>query len=88
MDSIVISTTGLPIHVAPQKIVLSNFIILKKILLPPSHNIRDFEVFLATFDHSSHSQFFEIIIYFICDFLYYLQYFKHSFSFFIFAKKI
>ena len=57
------------------------------LLLPPSHNIRDFEFLLATFDHSSYSKFFEIIIYFICDLLYYLQYFKHNFSFFIFAKK-
>ena len=64
-----------------EKIVIS-------LLLPPSQNIRDFEFFLATFDHSSYSKFFKIIIYFICDLLYYLQYFKHNFSFFIFAKKI
>ncbi|BAS77373.1 Os02g0188201 [Oryza sativa Japonica Group] len=57
-------------------------------LLPPSHNIRDFEFLLATFDHSSYSNFFKNIIIFICDLLYYLQYFKHNFSFFIFVKKI
>ncbi len=56
-------------------------------LLHPSHNIRDFEFLLVTFDNSSYSKFFEIIIYFICDLLYYLQYFKHNFLFFIFAKK-
>ena len=56
-------------------------------ILPPSYNIRDSEFLFATFDHSSYSNFFEIIIYFICDLLYYLQYFKHNFSFFIFAKK-
>jgi hypothetical protein len=59
-----------------------------KFILPQFHNIRDFEFLLVTFDHSSYSKFFEIIIYFICDLLYYLQYFKHNFSFFIFAKKI
>ena len=47
----------------------------------------DFEFLLVTFDHSSYSKNFEIIIYFICDLLYYLQYFKHNFLFFIFAKK-
>ena len=56
-------------------------------ILPPSHNIKDFKFLLATFDHSSYLKKFEIIIYFICDFLYYLQYFKHNFSFFIFTKK-
>jgi hypothetical protein len=29
---------------------------------------------------------FKIIIYFICDLLYYLKYFKHNFLFFIFAQ--
>ena len=58
------------------------------VVLPPSHNIRDFEFLLATSDHSSYSKFFEIIIYFFCDLFYYPQYFKHNFSFFIFAKKI
>mgnify|MGYP003702803697 CR=1 FL=1 len=47
--------------------------------------IRDFEFLFATFDHSSYSNFFEIIIYFICDLLYYLQYFKHNF--FLYLKK-
>jgi hypothetical protein len=56
-------------------------------LLPLSHNIRDFELLLATFDRSSYSIFFKIIIYFICNLLYYLQYFKRNFSFFIFVKK-
>ena len=58
------------------------------VLLPPSHNIRDFEFLLATFDHSSYSKNFEIINYFIYDLLYYLQYFKHNFSFFYICKKI
>jgi hypothetical protein len=57
------------------------------LVLPPSHNIRDFEFLLAMFDYSSYLKNFKIIIYFICDLLYYLPYFKHNFSFFIFAKK-
>ena len=40
------------------------------------------------FNHSFYLNFFKIIIYFICDLFYYPQYFKHNFSFFIFAKKI
>ncbi len=75
------------------KLKTSFFIIISKVffshmyILPPSHNIKDFKFLLATFDHSSYLKKFEIIIYFICDFLYYLQYFKHNFSFFIFTKK-
>ena len=49
-------------------------------------NIRDFDILLALFDHSSYSKYFGIIIYFICDLLYYPKYFKHNFSFFIFAQ--
>lgn len=58
------------------------------VLFPPSHNIRNFEFLLATFDHSSYLKKIRIIIYFICDLLYYLPYFKYNFSLFIFAKKI
>jgi hypothetical protein len=59
------------------------------LLLPLSYNnIRDFEFLLATFDNLSYLNFFEIINYFICDLLDYLKYFKHNFSFFIFAKRI
>ena len=54
-------------------------------LLPPSHNIRDFEFLLALFDHLSYSKNFEIIIIFF-DLLYYPKYFKHNFSFFIFTQ--
>jgi hypothetical protein len=57
-----------------------------KRLLPPSHNIRDFEFLFALFDPSSYSKKFKIIIYFFCDLLYYPKYFKHKFSFFIFAQ--
>ena len=57
-------------------------------LLPPSHNIRDFEFLFATFDHSSYSKFFKIIIYFIYDLLYYLRYFKQNFSFLSLEKKL
>ena len=73
-----------------RKYIIMEYVIAKYIsyqILPPSHNIRDFEFLLATFDHSSYSKNFEIINYFICDLLYYLQYFKHNFLFFIFAKK-
>ena len=42
------------------------------LVIPPSHNIWDFEFLFATFDHSSYSKNFKIIIYFICDLLYYL----------------
>jgi hypothetical protein len=41
----------------------------------------DFDFLLTLFDHSSYSKNFRIIIYFICDLLYYLKYFKHNFSF-------
>ncbi len=34
------------------------------VLLPPFHNIRDFEFLLELFDHSSYSKKFGIIIYF------------------------
>ena len=57
------------------------------ILLPPSHNTRDFKFLLVMFDHLSYLIFFEIIIYFICYLFYYLQYFKHNFLVFIFVKK-
>jgi hypothetical protein len=52
-------------------------------VLPPSHNIRDFEFSLVTFDHSSYLIFFKIIIYFICDLLYYPHYLSITFRFFI-----
>jgi uncharacterized circularly permuted ATP-grasp superfamily protein len=55
---------------------------------PLSYNISDFEFLFVTFDHLFYLKFFKIIIYFICDLLYYLPYLKHKFSFFIFAKKI
>ena len=42
------------------------------LVLPPSHNISDFDFLLVTFDHSSYSKIFKIINYFICDLLYYL----------------
>jgi hypothetical protein len=50
----------------------------------PFPNIRDFGILLALFDHSSYWKFFGIII--IFDLLYYPKYFKHNFSFFIFAQ--
>ena len=59
---------------------------LQKLILPPSPNIRDFDILLALIDHSSYSKNFGTIIYFICDLLYYPKYFKHNFSFFIFAQ--
>ena len=66
----------------------STSIIRGKVIVPLSYNIRDFKILLVMFDHSSYSKNFKIIIYFICDLLYYLQYFEYNFSFFIFAKKI
>ncbi len=56
------------------------------LLLPPSYNIRDFDFLLVLFDHSSYSKNFEIIIYFICDLLYYPKYFKHNFRIIIYSK--
>ena len=50
--------------------------------------MRDFKFLFTTFDHSFYSKFFKIIIYFICDLLYYLEYIKHNFSFSIFVKNI
>jgi len=47
---------------------------------------RSFDILLTPFDHSSYLKKFRIIIYFICDLLYYPNYFKHNFLFFIFAQ--
>ena len=60
----------------------------KRLIYTPStsHNIRDFDFLIALFDHSSYSKNFEIIIYFICDLVYYPKYFKHNFSFFLLAQ--
>ena len=37
------------------------------------------------FNHSSYLKDYRIIIYFVCDLLYYQKYFKYDLSFFIFA---
>jgi hypothetical protein len=55
-------------------------------LTPSVSNIKDFDILLYVWLFVLFKKN-KIIIYFICDLLYYLQYFKHNFSFFIFAKK-
>ena len=80
-----------------REIVLVGTVILKRhlssdlsiiwtpqILLHPPPNIKDFDILLV-FDHSSYLKNFRIIIYFL-NLLYYPKYFKHNFSFFIFAQ--
>jgi hypothetical protein len=54
-------------------------------VLPPSHITCFFSFCLSMFDHSSYSKNFEIIIYFVCQLLYYQKYFTYDLSFFIFA---
>ena len=53
------------------------------ILLQPSPNMI---FYLYYFDHLSYLKIFRIIIYFICDLLYYPKYFKYNFLLFIFAQ--
>ena len=51
------------------------------VLLPPSQNICRCEFLFVMFDHLSYSKNYRIIIYFICDLLYYQKYFKYNLSF-------
>ena len=56
------------------------------LMIPSSHNIMHFNFLLVLFDHFSYLKNFEIIVYFICNLLYYTKYVKHNFSFFIFVQ--
>ena len=47
-----------------------------------SHITCRFKILFAMFNHSSYSKNFEIIIYFMCDFLYYQKYFTYDLSLF------
>ncbi len=55
------------------------------LVIPPSSNIKDFDILLTLFNHLFYLKNFRIIIYFIYDLLYYPKYFKYNFHIFIFV---